>query len=72
MIAKAEFTSMLARKLKKLRSQSGMTQESLAGAADMSPRYIGHLESGRHLASAYTLFKIIKALKIDPKEVLSE
>lgn len=71
MVTKAEFTRRLARKLKELRSSKGMSQEQLASAADMSPRYVGHLESGKYSPSAYTLLKLIKALNVDPKELIS-
>lgn len=70
MISKIDFTRRLAKKLKILRAQNGMSQEDLAHAAEMSPRYVGHLESGKYSPSSYTLLKLIKALNIDPKELV--
>lgn len=65
-----EFTKRFAKKLKTLRAEKGMSQEQLAGIAEMSPRYIGHLENAKYLPSSYTLLKLIQALKIDPKELI--
>lgn len=71
MLTKKEFTNQVANKLTKLRKEKGISQEELADRAALYRTYVGHLENSRYSPSAYVLYKIIKALKINPQEFFS-
>ncbi|MGB9812902.1 MAG: helix-turn-helix domain-containing protein [Thermovenabulum sp.] len=53
-------------KLKKLRTERGLTQVELAKKAGVSPALIGQLESGKVEPSIKTLEKIAQALSVTP------
>lgn len=69
MLTKGEFTNRLAKKLQVLRKKKGISQEELADKAGLYRTYVGHLENGRYSPSAYVLYKIIKTLGADVKEL---
>jgi len=54
----------LAKRLKELRAQRGLTQASLAQRAGVTLSYIGRLEIGRHDPQLSTLEKLAKALHV--------
>lgn len=58
--------------LKRLRIQSGMTQEELAFAADLSVVYLRGLEGGRNNPTLNVLFNIGRAVGIHPSELLKD
>ncbi len=60
----------LGRRLRKLREDRELTQEELAGRADMHFTYIGQIERGLRNPSLVNLYKIAKALKVDSSELL--
>jgi len=49
-------------RVKGLREQSGLTQESLAVKCRMQQSAISHLESGRRMPSAVVVVRLCKAL----------
>ncbi len=51
------------------RQSKGMSQEDLAGAADVARNYISRIENGHVAFSVPVLFKIAKALKVKPEEL---
>ena len=51
-------------KIKRLRSERGMTQESLAKRARISREYVARLELGQHDPGLSTLIRLAKALGI--------
>ena len=60
----------LAKRLKKLRAQQGLTQAALAGRAGLTLSYIGRLEIGRHDPQLSTLYKLAKALRVSIAELV--
>lgn len=70
LLTKKEFTKKLGERLKELREQKGVSQEELADLAGFYRTYIGHIENARYSPSAYVLYKIAEALKIDLSELL--
>ena len=46
------------------RKAAGFTQESLAEAVDLNPKYIGEIERGEKIISIEALLRIAKAVKI--------
>ncbi len=62
----------LAKRLKQLRTDKGLTQAALAERAGVTLSYIGRLEIGRHDPQLSTLVKLAKALKVTVAELLME
>ncbi len=60
------------KKLKKLRLERGLSQESLALSADLDRTYIPSIEKGERNISITVLEKLAKALKISIKEFFDE
>lgn len=56
--------------LRRLRARAGMTQEALAEAAGISPRYVQALEQGLNVPSIYIGAALKKALKVDWDELV--
>jgi len=71
MISKKEFTDRVAKRIKQVREEKGMSQEELAYQAGLYRTYIGHIENTRYSPSSYVLYKIAKALKVGVEELLS-
>lgn len=65
MLSKASFTEKVGKNIKKIREAKGMSQEDLAHKAGFYRTYIGHLETSTYSPSAYTLYKIASALKVE-------
>ena len=57
-------TIHLAKRLKKLRAERGLTQAALAKRAGVTLSYIGRLEIGRHDPQLSTLHRLAKALNV--------
>jgi transcriptional regulator with XRE-family HTH domain len=62
--------SGLAKRLKQLRAERGLTQAALAKRAGVTLSYIGRLEIGRHDPQLSTLRKLAKALKVTVGELV--
>ncbi len=58
-------------RIKRLRSELGMTQEALAKKARLARAYIARLEVGQHDPSLSTLIKLAKALKVKVGDLLT-
>lgn len=54
----------------KARQAKGMSQEDLAGEAEVARNYISRIENGHVALSVLVLLKIAKALDIDPAKLL--
>jgi len=70
MVTKKEFTKRLAKKVQETRRKKNMSQEELADRAELYRTYVGHIENGRYSPSGYVLYKLIRALGVNPKELL--
>jgi transcriptional regulator with XRE-family HTH domain len=64
-------TNHLAKRLKQLRAERGITQAVLARRAGLTLSYIGRLETGRHDPQLSTLTKLAKALKMRVGELVA-
>lgn len=61
-----DLKDVLATNLRRLRNESGRTQEEMAHHLGISFRYLGSIERGRVSPSVTMLGKIAAALAIDP------
>lgn len=52
------------------RKQQRLTQEDLAGIAEMDRSYLSEVENGRKNMSVLALLKILKALRISASDIL--
>ena len=57
-------------RLKKLRTERNLTQDSLAKKARISREYVARLEGGRQDPTLSTLQKLAKALQVEVGELL--
>ena len=69
LLRKQEFTNKLADNIKKARKAKGMSQEALAHEAKLYRTYVGHIETSTYSPSAYTVYKISKALKTPTSDI---
>ena len=60
----------LAMKLKRLRAERGMTQETLAKRAGLARVHIARLESGNYDPALSTVQRLAKALKVKVGELV--
>ena len=58
----------IARKVKALRHEKGLSQEKLAEYVNLSREHISCIERGKNLASIETLYAFSKFFNIDIKE----
>mgnify|MGYP002066912900 CR=1 FL=1 len=63
-------TNRLAKRLKQLRAERGLTQAVLAQRAGLTLSYIGRIEIGRHDPRLSTLRKLAKALKVTVADIV--
>ena len=63
-------TSGLAKRLKQLRAERGLTQAALAKRAGVTLSYVGRLEIGKHDPQLSSLRKLAKALKVTVGELV--
>lgn len=62
---------LLARRIKRLRKQSGLTQEQVATKTGLSVTFIGLLETARRRPSLKSLQKIASTIKVKVKDLIS-
>ncbi len=68
--ADADFLVALGKRVRELRERRGMARKLLAREADVSERYLGHLESGEGNISIMLLRRVAAALNVTLGEVL--
>jgi transcriptional regulator with XRE-family HTH domain len=68
---KKEFAVKLGKRIRKYRLARGISQEELAHRSGFYRTYIGHVETGHKSASAYTIWKIAKTLKVTIEELIN-
>ena len=62
--------TILAKNLRRLRQERGLSQEALADAADLDRTYISSLERERYAATVDTLDSIAVALGVETVQLL--
>jgi len=70
MLSKSDIAKSIGGKLKAARENKHLTQEELAHSAGLYRTYIGHIETGTYMPSAYTIYKIVSALGVKSNEIL--
>ena len=60
-----------AKKVRSRRYELGLTQEELAELSEFHVNYIGGIERGTRNPSLTSILQLAKALKIDPRELIS-
>jgi transcriptional regulator with XRE-family HTH domain len=63
---------MFGNELKKARKKAKLTQEALAGLANVHPTYISHLENNKKSPTLDTLFRICEALGISASKLIAK
>jgi transcriptional regulator with XRE-family HTH domain len=61
----------LGKQVRKLRNESGLSQEKLAFASELDRTYIGSVERGERNISIINLHRIAEALKIPVSDLLN-
>ena len=61
----------LAANIKKHRSDKGLSQDALAGKAEIATRYLQEIEAAEKQPSVTTIFKLSKALGVEYTSLLS-
>jgi transcriptional regulator with XRE-family HTH domain len=56
-------------RIRVLRSERGLTQERLAGKADLTTGFVNAVEHGRKIPSLTTILKLAHGLDIPPAEL---
>lgn len=67
-----ELRRTVARNLKRLRREKGMSQEELADRADINRNYVGMIERSENAATVDMLEKLAEALGAKPIEFFHE
>ncbi len=62
---------LLGKKIRKLRSKLGISQEELGFKSGLHRTYIGAIERAEQNVSIDNIHKIARALKVPPQELLS-
>ena len=57
--------------LRRTRKASGLSQEALGLEADLQRNFVSLIELGRNQPTITTIFKLARALKIKPNELIS-
>ncbi|MGE0852620.1 MAG: helix-turn-helix domain-containing protein [Hyphomicrobiaceae bacterium] len=63
---------ILARNLKRLRKERGLTQEELADLAGLNRNYVGMIERQENAATVDTLEALAKSLQVDPIRLIEQ
>lgn len=58
--------------LRRLRTERGLTQETLALRANLDRSFLADLEATRHSCTIDRLFDIAAALEVEPSELLAQ
>lgn len=63
-----DWDAVVGRNLRRLRLARGLSQEQLAGEAELAMRHLGRIERAESSATAQILGRLAKALEIGPDE----
>ena len=64
-----QFLDKLRKRIVKLRKEKGLTQASLAQAADIDRAALANIETGKRRPTVTTLYKISVALQVKVEEI---
>jgi len=67
----AQIQEHFGERVRELRKQKGLSQESLALACDLDRSYIGGVERGERNISLVNIYKIAEALGVPAKELFN-
>lgn len=59
-------------KIKKIRTEKGISQLELANTANFSQSFLANVESGKKEPSLLTILRIAEALNVNPREFFSD
>ena len=65
-----DITARVGLRIREIREEKGLSQEKLAGVADLHRAYIGQLERGEKNIGLKNLEKIAKALGVKGRDLL--
>ena len=65
-----ELRRIVAQNLRRLRQDRGLSQEELAGQAELNRNYVGMIEREENAPTVDTLEALAKVLKIEAEELL--
>ena len=65
-----ELRRIVAQNLRRLRQDRGLSQEELAGQAELNRNYVGMIEREENAPTVDTLEALAKVLKVEPAELL--
>ena len=65
-----ELRRIVAQNLRRLRQDRGLSQEELAGQAELNRNYVGMIEREENAPTVDTLEVLAKVLKVEPEELL--
>lgn len=63
---------VVAKNLRRLRQDKGLSQEELADRADINRNYVGMLEREEHAATVDMLEKLAEVLDVPPAHLITE
>lgn len=63
-MAMPEFNKEVGDRIKKIRKKNNYTREQLAEIADISPKFLYEIETGKKGCSSYVLYRITMALDV--------
>jgi transcriptional regulator with XRE-family HTH domain len=63
---------MFGERIRVLRQERGLTQERLAGKADLTTGFVNNVEHGRKVPSLTTILKLARALEVDAADLFAE
>jgi transcriptional regulator with XRE-family HTH domain len=66
MLEEKKFTDLFAKRLRRIRCEKQISQETLSKTAFLTPTYISKLESGTENPSLKTIVKLANSLEIHP------
>jgi transcriptional regulator with XRE-family HTH domain len=67
-----DWRGILGKNVRRLRQQTGLTQEELAFEAEIDLTYMGGIERGKRNPSLLVMVRIAKALSVPVSKLLSE
>jgi len=63
---------MFGERIRVLRQERGLTQERLAGKADLTTGFVNTIEHGKKVPSLTTILKLARGLEMNAGELLAE